>query len=175
MPTQTEIEYLNLIDRHKSVIYHVCEVYSYGDSFYAAELRQEVLCALWYEYSRFGLSRFRKQCSESTWVYRISMNTAISYLRKSKRDKGVELVSQELLNEVVGESDKELKEELYNILGNLNSKDRRLMFYYLEERPYVEIAAMEGMSESAVGTRVSRLLKKLKEMYGKGLHILFWL
>lgn len=49
------------------------------------------------------------------------------------------------------------------------------MFYYLEERPYVEIAAMEGMSESAVGTRVSRLLKKLKEMYGKGLHIMFWL
>ena len=72
-------EYTALVTHYQRIIYKVCYVYAnnneeLGDYF------QEVLIALWKSYPKF-----RGDSNISTWIYRISLNTCISYLRKNKR------------------------------------------------------------------------------------------
>ena len=44
------------------------------------DLMQEIIFQLWYSYDRFkGKSQF------STWMYRVALNTALTYFKKEKR------------------------------------------------------------------------------------------
>ena len=52
---------------------------------------------------------------------------------------------------------------LYQYIGGLNEMDRALMLLYLDDRTYREIAEIMGISETNVGTKLSRIKNSLKE------------
>jgi len=99
------------------------------------------------------------------------LNTAISNYRKEKvREKYFSPISEPLLElEDVGNTNE--SEQTYSLLHQfileLKELDKALMLLYLEEKSYKEIAEIIGISESNVGTKISRLKNTLKEKFLK--------
>ena len=174
MKTLTEINYLELLQKYRAIIYSVCLKYGGENHARVEELHREVAIALWKEYSRYGLSRFNHQCSESTWIYRFSELTVLYYLRQQKGRGGdilsmsqyqIENIPYGVNDERLADSELEVhREELQWMIRQLEVSEQELLTYKLEGYRYGEIAQKLGISETAVGTRLSRIVEKLKTM-----------
>ena len=146
------------MEQHKQIIYKVCFMYASDDET-VNDLFQEVTLNLWKSFSRF-----RGDSKVTTWVYRIAVNTCISWLRVSgKHIKTVPLTFSmtELLSD---EQEKENLRELYALINRLGKLERALILLWLEERSYEEIAEILDISVSNVGVRINRIKAKLVSM-----------
>lgn len=156
--SEQEKQFLDLMERHKRMIYKVCYMYA-TDEHTLADLYQEVALNLWRAFPKF-----RGESKPSTWVYRVTMNTCITYLRSQKshpQTVAITLSMAEVLPEVQG---KENLRELYALIGRLDRLERALIMLWLDERTYEEIAEILGLSLSSVKMRIHRVKAKLKEM-----------
>lgn len=153
-----EALFTDLIRKHQSLLYKVTSIYT--DSKQDQEdLFQEVVYQLWKYFDSF-----RNESKITTWMYRVAMNTAITHLKRSKRRPDSVSIADTIIKESDAKDD--LYEErlrlLYQHLQQLNTLDRGLIFLLLEGKSYKEIADITGLAQSNVGTRVSRIKKKLK-------------
>ena len=82
-----EQEFLSVIREYERVIYKVCYLYTHPNA-PLNDLYQDVVLNLWKAYPKF-----RKECKISTWIYRIALNTCISFYRKEKNVP--EIISQQ--------------------------------------------------------------------------------
>lgn len=149
-----------MLEKYKRVIYKVCYMYA-SDTAPLNDLYQETLLNLWRAYPSF-----RGDSQLATWIYRISLNTCISFLRKSKHQ--AEAITLPVNLEVFDDDDDGDKSsrlrELYQLIQALNPLERALILLWLEERSYDEIAQIIGISKNNVGVRLSRIKDKLKKM-----------
>lgn len=107
----------------------------------------------------------------STWMYRISLNVAISFYRKENSRKRI---SNPLITDIFDFSDTEISKEkeinlgiLNQIILELNDLNKALMLLYLEEKSYKEISEIIGISETNVATKISRIKSRLKIQFTK--------
>ena len=109
-----------------------------------------------------GYEGFRGESSLRSWVYRVSMNTCISY----KRKKRLKTVPLELSAEVIGgDSDQSSQTaQLHRRISRLEPIDRAIVLLWLENLPYDEIASIIGISTRAVSVRLVRIKEKLKSI-----------
>ena len=132
MPTQQqEIEFSDLLNRHYPVINSICLRCCEGSAFYFEELRQECVLALWEEFSRYNLSRFRGDSSESTWINSIAYHAAVHYLRNPEHQELLPLADQYGLETL---SSSEVSDDwhlLDDITEQLNHRERILLEHYL--------------------------------------------
>lgn len=168
MPTQQqEIEFGDLLNRNSQIINSICLRYCGGNAFYFDELRQECAVAIWAEFSRYGLDRFRGDSAESTWIYQISYHAVIDYLRNPNHQEFqsvCDLYNLEHLTDNPFRDDWNLFDEL---TAQLNLSERNLLDHYLNDDSYSAIARTEGITESNARKRMSRLLNKLKMLIHK--------
>ena len=149
----------NLVEEHKKILYKVCHSYcrNPGDR---DDLAQEIIVQLWRSFSAFdGRVRF------STWMYRIALNVAISfYRRESVRTRHVVPGSEHLL-EAIGDSESRSEEVgmLYRWIEELDPLNKALVILYLDGNNYQESAAILGISETNVATKISRLKATLRQ------------
>lgn len=153
-----EKTFLRMIQENERLIYKVCSFYT-SDDYPLADLYQEVVSNLW-----TGYTTFRNECSFSTWIYRVALNTCISGMRKEmKRPKSIPLsVLQETL--VAPENISVQLKEMYHLIHQLKTMERAIVLLYLEEKSYQEIADITGLTVSNVATKLKRSKQKLKEM-----------
>lgn len=78
MEQTVEQEFITVIRSYERVIYKVCYLYT-TPSAPLSDLYQDVVLNLWKAFPKF-----RKECKISTWIYRIALNTCISFIRKEK-------------------------------------------------------------------------------------------
>lgn len=158
--SSVEKDFLDMLEKYKRVIYKVCYMYA-SDTAPLNDLYQETLLNLWRAYPSF-----RGDSQLATWIYRISLNTCISFLRKSKHQ--AEAITLPVNLEVFDDDDDGDKSsrlrELYQLIQALNPLERALILLWLEERSYDEIAQIIGISKNNVGVRLSRIKDKLKKM-----------
>lgn len=167
MPTQQqEIEFGDLLNRNSQIINSICLRYCGGNAFYFDELRQECAVAIWSEFSRYGLDRFRGDSAESTWIYQISYHAVIDYLRKSKEVRFLSFddLSDTDLVTTDTQHDWQLFDELKE---HLNHNEQTLLDYYINDEPCSTISHAEGITETAARKRMSRLINKLKMLVHK--------
>ncbi|RHO72933.1 sigma-70 family RNA polymerase sigma factor [Parabacteroides sp. AF48-14] len=155
---QQEKEFIALVEEYKQVIYKVCYVYA-SDADHLNDLYQEVVINLWKAYPRF-----RGECKSSTWVYRIGLNTCISFFRQSKRKPEVVPISVDLDAFAEDEDKTAQLRELYRMINRLSQLERALILLWLEERSYQEIADIMGISKNNVAVKLNRIREKLKTM-----------
>ena len=73
-----EQEFVSVVREYERVIYKVCYLYTTPNAT-LNDLYQEVVLNLWKAFPKF-----RRECKISTWIYRIALNTCISFIRKEK-------------------------------------------------------------------------------------------
>ena len=145
-----------LVMEHKSTIYAVCYMFV-GTRADADDLFQEVLVKLWESYGKF-----RGDCTVRSWVYRVRMNTCISYKRK-KRLRTLPLeISPEIIDGDSTGSRQSL--QLHKRISGLEPVDRAIVLLWLENLAYDEIAAIVGVTPRAIGIRLVRIKEKLKSL-----------
>ncbi len=149
--------FTDLIRENEGLIHKVAKLYTYSRED-EQDLCQEIIYQVWKSFSSF-----RNDSKVSTWIYRIALNTSITYQVKQKK-KGLHLpIDEGLLNEPVQEE--RVKEErvtaLYAQIRKLSTIEKAVILLYLEEKTYEEIAAITGFSISNVGTRLARIKQKL--------------
>jgi RNA polymerase sigma factor (sigma-70 family) len=155
--------FISIIKDNQNLIFKIC--YSYcSDSENRKDLQQEVLMQLWNSFSKFD-----GRVKISTWIYRIALNTAISYYRNDNKHKGKKVTIDEsvisLSNfEYFPEQDEKIV-MLYKFIENLNEMDKALILLYLEDNKYKAIAEILGISETNVATKIYRIKKILKEQF----------
>jgi RNA polymerase sigma-70 factor (ECF subfamily) len=153
-----EQEFISLVEQHKQIIYKVCYVYASGTE-QLNDLYQEVVINLWKAYPRF-----RGESKVSTWVYRIGLNTCVSFFRKSKSKPPMVPITIDL-QAFTDEEDKTAQlNELYRAINSLSQLERALMLLWLEEKSYQEIAEITGISRNNVAVKLNRIREKLKQM-----------
>lgn len=155
-----EQKFLAFIRQYERVIYKVCYLYATKNAS-LGDLYQEVVLNLWKAYPNF-----RQECKVSTWIYRIALNTCISFIRKEKNVPEIVTLTQET-DWLAEEDDNEWKEmirQLYRMIGRLGQLDKSIILLYLEEKNYEEIAEITGLTVTNVATKLSRIKDKLKKM-----------
>lgn len=161
MQTEQEHIFVKNLEKHQNIVHKICTFYT-NNSDDHNDLFQEITIQLWRAYPSFrGDSKF------STWMYRVALNTAITLYRKSKRRikaQNFDKISFKIkYQEYDPTADKQIK-LLYEGVRQLNSIDKALVFLYLEDRPYEEIADTLGISNVNARVRMSRIKDKLKRI-----------
>lgn len=151
-------EFELMLAQYDGVIRKVCYFYAVDlDDF--NDLRQEALVNLWQ-----GFPRFRGQAKISTWIYRVTLNSCVSFFRKHK--KGRQTVAIEEHPELIAEDDQkgEMLRQMYRMINALDATDKALVLLWLDEHPYDEIAQVMGMPRNTVASRLRRAKEKLVGM-----------
>jgi RNA polymerase sigma-70 factor (ECF subfamily) len=155
---KTEKLFIELVRQNERLIYKVCSMYI-SDEFPLSDLYQEVVYNLWKSFPKF-----RNECSQSTWIYRIALNTCISGMRKELRKP--QHVSIYNLNEylIAPESMDENIKEMYKLIYQLKTVERAIVLLYLEDKSYQEIADITGFTANNVAVKLKRIKEKLVKM-----------
>ena len=111
-----------------------------------------------------GYPHFRGESKPSTWVYRIALNTCITFLRKEKN--APVFVELSPLTDRMDEEDQthRMLRRLYDLIARLNQLEKSLILLYLEDKSYEEIAEITGLTQTNVATRLSRIKEKLRKL-----------
>lgn len=154
-----EQEFLSVIREYERVIYKVCYLYASPNA-PLGDLYQDVVLNIWRAFPKF-----RKECKISTWIYRIALNTCISFIRKEKNVPEITTLTYEA-DWMIEENDPlhEMLKELYRMINQLGQLDKSIILLYLEEKSYEEIAEITGLTVTNVATKLSRIKDKLKKM-----------
>lgn len=156
-------EFTQLISENEGALFKITSVYT-NDRDNQQDLYQEIVLQLWKSYDSY-----KGQSKRSTWLYRIALNTAISYLRKSKKQKVLIPIDQ-VVSELAIHHDPLFEERLkmlYEQIKGLDALEKGIILLYLEDRNYEEIAAITGLTVTNVATRLSRIKTKLKKQINR--------
>ncbi|RKS96785.1 RNA polymerase sigma factor [Chryseobacterium defluvii] len=164
MNNQTEITFLKQVNQHKGILYKASRMYA--DSLEDREdLQQEIMIQLWKSYQSFkGNSEF------STWMYRVAINTAITYLKKEKQrttnhsDAPHHFEVQ--TEEYNPAKDKQL-EIFYKAVQELNPLEKAIIFYFMEGLSHREIGNHLGLSEGNARVKLNRTKEKIQQIIKK--------
>ena len=160
-PRGDQQEFEGRLEAHRGIVFKLANAYCpAGEE--RDDLVQEICLQLWRSYP--GYDRARRF---STWMFRVALNTAISFARSARaRDgRGVPLESPAaalVAAPPVDESDRRLA-TLHLFLQRQSELDRALVLLYLDDRSYREIAEVLGISETNVGTRLNRCKEKMRQ------------
>ena len=152
-------ELTDLIRRHAGLIHRIAYGYC-RDATDREEVVQEVALQLWRSRHRYDERR-----KETTWVYRIALNVAISFQRRERRHREGRLpidahaITLAAAPEVEAGEDVQL---LMRCIDELGALDKALALLYLDGNDHASIADVLGISVSNVGTKLHRIKDRLR-------------
>ncbi|HEX6269830.1 MAG TPA: RNA polymerase sigma factor [Anaerolineales bacterium] len=135
--------------------------YRLGDETVAEDLTSAVLEKAWLKRHRYRKNRG----AFSTWLFAIAQNEVIAYLRKRHVSLPISMAGKTTgeTTEAIAEQSQDLR-QLSRLLADLPERERELVsLKFGADLNNREIAAITGLSESNVGTILSRVLQKLRE------------
>ena len=148
-----EHPFIELIENHDAAINRVCRSFC-RDTEDRKDLRQEILMHLW-----IGWKDYRPDHKPITWIYRVAVNTAISWRRHRQRQ--VEALPLDGFDLPEDAAIREQSAHLKILISMLPASDQRLINFYLDGFSTDEIGRMMGMSQTNVTTRIARIKEKL--------------
>ena len=162
MQTQEQL-FLTLIEQHKGIIYKVSRMYA-DDPEDEKDLSQEIILQLWKSYGSF-----KTQSAFSTWMYRVALNVAITFLKKGARKidspglhHGIEM------EDVNTAAQKENQfTSFYKAVRELSQIEKALIFLFLEGQSHKDIGYNLGISEGNARVKLSRTKEKLQQIIKK--------
>jgi RNA polymerase sigma-70 factor (ECF subfamily) len=163
LESDRERNFLKLVRANEARVHCICRVYA-RDADERDDLRQEILLQLWR-----SLPSFAGASAPATWLYRVALNTALTFSRRRSRRRETPL-DEDTLNAARAADAPELParlesaeqhEQLWAAVNRLGSVDKMLVTMYLDDRSYREMAEVLGVSENVVGVKLHRIRKAL--------------
>lgn len=154
----TEQAFVAMIRQYERVIYKVCYLYTTPRAT-LSDLYQEVVLNLWKAFPNF-----REECKQSTWLYRIALNTCISFIRKEKNVPEIVTLTQEADRMEEDDDTQTMLRQLYRLINKLGQLEKSIILLYLEDKNYEEIAEITGLTHTNVATKLSRIKEKMRKM-----------
>ncbi len=159
MNKELEHKFVAELESNQNIVHKICTLYT-NDRHSHKDLFQEITIQLWKAYPKFrGDSKF------STWMYRVALNTAITLYRKSKKSvktQGYDSVIFKIKANEYDETQEQQLKLLYNAVRQLGDIDKALVFLYLEDKDYTEIAETLGITEVNARVKMNRIKNKLR-------------
>ena len=159
MSSELEKSFVKQLQENQNLIHKICRLYTDGEDAHK-DLFQEITKQLWKAYPQFrGDSKF------TTWAYRVGLNTAITLYRK--KTKSINTIEFDGKLHKIDQDEYNYEEEehiklLYQAVQQLNDIEKALVFMYLEDKDYSEIAETLGISEVNARVKMNRIKGKLK-------------
>ena len=155
-------QFQGIIEQHKGILLKVAHTYCRNEED-RQDLIQEIMIQIWK-----SLHKYNDSYKITTWLYRISLNVAISFYRKNViRNKSNIPLNEKVYH--IKEADQSEKEQqiilLEQFINDLKEIDKALMLLYLEEKSHKEIAEILGITETNVATKVGRIKISLKQKF----------
>ena len=157
-----------LYQRYSGKVYAKC-LTLLGDTALAEDATQEIFTKIF-----LNLGRFNEQSKFSTWLYSITYNFCIDYIRRKKKEKAV--FSDEIENapDLAEDNipDKEMLElnlvQLEQVMSSLKAGDRAiLLMKYQDGEQIKDIADQFGKSESAIKMQIKRAKERARKIREK--------
>ena len=155
---QHKKEFITAIKENEGIIFKVTSIYC-ANKEDQKDLYQEIVYQLWKSFPSF-----RNDSKISTWMYRIALNTSITHLKKEKRN-GTKLELDQIIEYKIDYKDTLIDDRIklmYAHIKNLNTIEKGIILLFLEGKNHNEIANITGFSTTNIGTKISRIKKKLK-------------
>lgn len=159
MNKELEHNFVTLLESNQNIVHKVCTLYTNNKDAHN-DLFQEITIQLWKAYPKF-----RGDAKFSTWMYRIALNTAITLYRKSKRRINTENYDAFIYKIQANEYDPTEEQHLklmYDAVKQLGDIEKALVFLYLEDKDYSEIAETLGITEVNARVKMNRIKNKLR-------------
>lgn len=135
------------------------------------DLFQEILLQIW-----SSIPSFQGNAKETTWIYRVALNTALVWKRTEKRKRKrlrTEFLDVYEISPSKNDCDKlsqnqHVLDQVYDSIRQLPKSESSIVLLYLDGLSYDEMADVLGISKSNVGVRLNRAKRKLAQLL-KGL------
>lgn len=160
-----EEQFNRLVAENNERIKRICSYYN-SNVTDQQDMYQEILVNIWK-----SLDSFRGDSAVSTWIYRVAINTSLSYTGKAYKQMKLMVPADSCYLSNVLDDDslvnKQLQEQqfedLQNELNQLSVIDKALISLLLEGLSMKEIASVIGITESNVKVKIHRVKTQLKE------------
>ena len=130
------------------------------------DLLQEIALALWQ-----ALPRFRGECSERTFLFRIAHNRCINHIARRRPMESLQAMELDPADDTrpiemsLGQAQDSAR--LLQAVQRLPLIQRQVIVLALEDMDYQEIASVLGISETNVGVRLNRARTSLNRLMGE--------
>ncbi len=156
-PSDTD-RFRDWLERHGDIPRRIACLYA-GTEADRADLRQDMLIQLWR-----SATRFDARCSAKTWIYRVCLNTALTWRRsetRRRRHLGAAPMPDEMLSIPSDSTDRDRTELLYAAIARLDRLERSLILLSLDGLSYREMSEISGLTETNIGAHLTRSRRRL--------------
>jgi RNA polymerase sigma-70 factor, ECF subfamily len=163
-----ELLFQKWLVEHGGAVFKVARAYTHSAED-GQDLAQEILLQVWR-----SLPQFQGWASPSTWIYRVALNTALSWRRQEHRRPARQPLLEVDQVPAAGSASaeqleqRETVEKLYVAIRQLPKTDAALVLLYLDDLSYREMADVLGISETNVGVKLNRAKAALKQLLNEG-------
>lgn len=152
--------FIRVINNNQGILKSLCKAYytRYEDQ---KDAYQDIVLQLWKSFDTF-----RGESELSTWIYRVSLNTLLTKVRKERNKIITEtlLTSDQLAPITMADDDREL---LSIVIQSLKDVDKAIVILFLEGYKNKEISKMLDLTPTNVSTRLNRIKTELKAKFKK--------
>lgn len=166
-----QTEFKRIYDNHASMVFNLCLNYL-SNAEEAEECAQDVFLKVYN-----SIDSFEGKSSIKTWIYRITINTSLDYLKKRQRKKWLPFFSNHKELEVVEFNhpgieleDKEAVQNLMNLMHELPENQRTaILLKSIEGLQQSEIAEVMQITVKSAESLLSRAKNNLKKKLNEGI------
>ncbi|MCF8308787.1 MAG: sigma-70 family RNA polymerase sigma factor [Bacteroidales bacterium] len=157
-------DFKSIIDEYYPVLYKIGRSFTNRPADFD-DLYQEMLIQI-----HHSLNNFRSEAKLSTWIYRVALNTALTFNRSSKKSQNETPTGNWNYLNKEEDSGTEAQEReaniemLYSAINELKKEERAIILLHLEGKHYDEIADIMGISTSNTGVKLMRIKNKLQSI-----------
>ena len=162
--------FATLVEQHQKAVYNLC-LRMVSNPADAEDLAQEAFVKAWK-----GLRFYKFESSFSTWLYRLTSNVCIDFLRRQKRRTAFsltlsedDLIEMELPDPQPGPDDLALHRDdqraVANAMAQLDEEHRLVLtLRVVEELSYDQISEVLGVKTGTVKSRLARARNRLRNI-----------
>ena len=148
-------EFMDMLQRCEGIVVKVCLMFSDRSRTGVGDLYQDIVYNIWKNY---GI--YRHDCSETTWVYRISLNVALQHARRRRAAPSFISIDDNLCNTLADKCNDPMIERLYELIDRLQPYEKKLVF---NNEPINNIARIIQRPPSTVKKHLAKIKQKLKQ------------
>ena len=156
----SKASFLEMIQEHQGIITNLCVLYyPYFED--QRDARQDIILQLWKSFPSF-----RGESKLSTWIYKVSLNTILSKIKKESKAALTETLGPQHNSLVISHNSYDDDLQLLNhLLQSLKPLDKAVIILYLEGYKNKEISQMLDLTATNVSTRLSRVKAELSAKF----------